>query len=165
MDQLPSRTLTYPQFVLTTDNILQFVYRSGVSGNGATQLAEYNGGSWSNVGSWASASGSYTSNGVTSTLRNLYIHGFTYRSSRLHVTGTWRENAAGVSCKYVLTASSPRFVLTGLFLSAGGLTNHDTTYFYSDDKGERYAQLSTGSAKNPKVVPGKTVPVQHFPSP
>lgn len=110
--------MTYPQFVVTPDNLLQFVYRSGVSGNGATQLAEYSGGKWSNVGSWASATGTYTStNGVTSGARNLYIHGFTYQSSRLHVTGTWREQVGGVSC------------------NAGGLTNHDTTYFYSDDKG------------------------------
>lgn len=117
-------TVTYPQFVITPDNLLQFVYRSGVSGNGATQLAEYSSGTWNTVGSWASATGSYTANGATSTARNLYIHGFTYRSSRLHVTGTWRENAGGVSC------------------SSGGLTNHDTTYFYSDDKGALFASPS-----------------------
>ncbi|KAG6919258.1 hypothetical protein DXG01_008054 [Tephrocybe rancida] len=121
-------TVTYPQFVVTPDNLLQFVYRSGVSGNGATQLAEYNGGVWSNVGSWAAASGTYTStNGVTSAARNLYIHGFTYRSNRLHVTGTWREQVGGVSC------------------SSGGLTNHDTTYFYSDDKGRTWKN-SAGSS-------------------
>ncbi|KNZ73157.1 hypothetical protein J132_00992 [Termitomyces sp. J132] len=96
-------TITYPQFVVTPDNLLQFVYRTGVSGNGATQLAEYNDGVWANVGSWASASGTYTSpNGVTSSAR------------------TWREQAGGVSC------------------SSGGLTNHDTTYFYSDDKGRTW---------------------------
>ncbi|PPR06315.1 hypothetical protein CVT24_001027 [Panaeolus cyanescens] len=121
-------TVTYPQFVLTSDNVLQFVYRSGVSGNGATQLAEYNGGSWSNVGSWASASGTYTStNGKTSTARNLYIHGFTYRNGRLHVTGTWREQNSAVMC------------------NGGGLTNHDTTYFYSDDKGRNWRN-SAGSS-------------------
>ncbi|RDB14879.1 hypothetical protein Hypma_016361 [Hypsizygus marmoreus] len=120
-------TVTYPQFVVTPDNLLQFVYRSGVSGNGATQLAEYSGGKWSNVGSWASASGTYKStNGVTSSARNLYIHGFTYRSNRLHVTGTWREQVGSVSC------------------SSGGLTNHDTTYFYSDDKGRTWKN-SAGS--------------------
>ncbi|KAF8869191.1 hypothetical protein CPB84DRAFT_1805190 [Gymnopilus junonius] len=114
-------TITYPQFVVTPDNLLQFVYRSGVSGNGATQLAEYNAGSWSNVGSWASASGTYTStNGATSTARNLYIHGFTYGSGAAHVTGTWREQNGAVSC------------------SSGGLTNHDTTYFYSQDKGRTW---------------------------
>ncbi|KAF8182304.1 hypothetical protein BJ912DRAFT_978539 [Pholiota molesta] len=101
-------TITYPQFVVTPDNLLQF-------------LAEYNGGTWSNVGSWASASGTYTStNGQTSTARNLYIHGFTYRLSQAHVTGTWREQNGAVSC------------------SSGGLTNHDTTYFYSEDKGRTW---------------------------
>lgn len=114
----PASVVTYPQFVITPDNRLQFVYRSGVSGNGATQLAEYNGGTWSNVGSWASASGTYTStNGAQSTARNLYIHGFTYRSGRLHVTGTWREQNSAVMC------------------SSGGLTNHDTVYIFSDDRG------------------------------
>ncbi|KAF9525469.1 hypothetical protein CPB83DRAFT_543391 [Crepidotus variabilis] len=121
-------TVTYPQFVVTPDNHLQFVYRSGVSGNGATQLAEYNSGSWSSVGSWASASGTYTSsNGATSTARNLYIHGFTYRSGRAHVTGTWREQNGAVSC------------------NSGGLTNHDTVYFYSDDKGRTW-HSSAGSS-------------------
>ncbi|KAF8158012.1 hypothetical protein B0H34DRAFT_749368 [Crassisporium funariophilum] len=120
--------ITYPQFVVTSDNLLQFVFRSGVSGNGATQLAEYNGASWSNVGSWASASGTYTSTtGATSTARNLYIHGFTYRLGRAHVTGTWREQNGAVSC------------------SGGGLTNHDTTYFYSDDKGRTWRN-SAGSS-------------------
>ncbi|KAG6860791.1 hypothetical protein C0995_007597 [Termitomyces sp. Mi166 len=132
-------TVTYPQFVVTPDNLLQFVYRTGVSGNGATQLSEYNGGVWSNVGSWASGSGTYTStNGVTSSARNLYIHGFTYRFNRLHVTGTWREQVGGVSC------------------SSGGLTNHDTTYFYSDDKGRTWhnsAGASVGtSGSNPMNV-------------
>ncbi|KAG5636208.1 hypothetical protein H0H81_008791 [Sphagnurus paluster] len=109
--------VTYPQFVVTPDKLLQMVYRSGVSANGATQLAEYARGVWTNVGSRASASGVYTApSSATSAARNLYIHGFTYSAGRLHVTGTWREQAGSVSC------------------SGGGLTNHDTTYFYSDDK-------------------------------
>lgn len=115
-------SITYPQFVITPDNLLQFVYRSGTSGNGDTQLAEYSDGKWNNVGSWASSSGTYTSpNGVQSNARNLYIHGFTYQSNRLHVTGTWREQTGGVSC------------------NGGGLTNHDTVYFYSDDKGRTWS--------------------------
>ncbi|KAH6888825.1 hypothetical protein BKA70DRAFT_1376770 [Coprinopsis sp. MPI-PUGE-AT-0042] len=131
-------TVTYPQFVITPDNLLQFVYRSGVSGNGAAQLAEYRNGAWSNVGSWASAGGGYTARGVTSNARNLYIHGFTYRSGRLHVTGTWREQAGGVMC------------------NGGGLTNHDTVYFYSDDKGRNWrnsagSQIAT-SGSNPVNV-------------
>ncbi|KAJ7702200.1 hypothetical protein B0H17DRAFT_1157420 [Mycena rosella] len=113
--------ITYPQFVITPTNLLQFVFRSGVSGNGATQLAEYSGGTWSNVGSWASATGTYTApSGATSTLRNLYIHGFTYHGNRAYVTGTWREQNGAVSC------------------SSAGLTNHDTVYFYSDDLGRTW---------------------------
>ncbi|KAF9448709.1 hypothetical protein P691DRAFT_759671 [Macrolepiota fuliginosa MF-IS2] len=119
--------VTYPQFVITPDNLLQFVYRSGISGNGATQLAEYNGGTWSNVGSWASGSGTYTStNGVQSTARNLYIHGFTYRSGSLQVTGTWREQNSAVMC------------------NSGGLTNHDTVFISSADKGRTWKN-SAGS--------------------
>ncbi|TFK76165.1 hypothetical protein BDN72DRAFT_369003 [Pluteus cervinus] len=129
--------VTYPQFVVTPDNLLQFVYRSGVSGNGATQLAEFANGAWANVGSWASASGTYGSpNGATSPARNLYIHGWTYRSSRLHVTGTWREQSGGVSC------------------NSGGLTNHDTVYIYSDDKGRTWknsAGTSVGSSGSSPV--------------
>lgn len=117
---LSASQITYPQFVITPTNALQFVYRTGVSGNGDYQLAEYtaSSSSWSSVGLWASKSGTYTApSGATSTARSLYIHGFTYRGTRLHVTGTWRENSGGVSC------------------SSGGLTNHDTVYFYSDDYG------------------------------
>lgn len=123
-----SSTITYPQFVVTPDNLLQFVFRSGVSGDGATQLAEYSAGTWTNVGSWASATGTYTStNGATSSARNLYIHGFTYRLSKAHVTGTWREQNGAVSC------------------SSGGLTNHDTTYIYSEDKGNDTSYDAVGA--------------------
>ncbi|KAH8813831.1 hypothetical protein DL96DRAFT_1472419 [Flagelloscypha sp. PMI_526] len=130
--------VTYPQFVVTPNNLLQFFYRTGVSGNGATQLAEYSGGTWTNVGSWASASGSYTSppTSAVSTARNLYIHGATYQGSRLHITGTWRETNAAVSC------------------STGGLTNHDTVYFYSDDRGRTWknsAGTSVGTSGSSPV--------------
>ncbi|EJD44093.1 hypothetical protein AURDEDRAFT_65740 [Auricularia subglabra TFB-10046 SS5] len=115
-------TVTYPQFVVTPDRKLQFVYRTALSGNGAQQLAEYTNGRWASVGQWTSATGSYTSKtGATSTARNLYIHGFTYsKSGRVHTSGTWREKNAAVSC------------------SSGGLTNHDTVYFYSDDRGRTW---------------------------
>nr|GAT53727.1 predicted protein [Mycena chlorophos] len=113
--------ITYPQFVVTPTNLLQLVYRTGISGDGVTQLAEYANGVWSNVGAWADATGNYTADtGAISTLRNLYIHGFTYHGDRAYVTGTWREQNAAVSC------------------SANGLTNHDTTYFYSDDSGRTW---------------------------
>ncbi|TFK26832.1 hypothetical protein FA15DRAFT_686193 [Coprinopsis marcescibilis] len=134
--------ITYPQFVITPSNALQFVYRSGVSGNGATQLAEYTGGTWRNVGSWATNSGSYSARGVTSNNRNLYIHGFTYdRGGRVHVTGTWREQAGGVMC------------------NGGGLTNHDTVYFYSDDRGRNWrnsagSQISTSGSNPVRVSTG-----------
>ncbi|KZV92941.1 hypothetical protein EXIGLDRAFT_740234 [Exidia glandulosa HHB12029] len=104
--------VTYPQFVVTPERKLQFVYRSGVSGNGANELAEYDGGTWRDVGQWTSTTGSYTANGpgVTSTARN---------SGRIHTSGTWREHSAGVSC------------------SSGGLTNHDTVYG-DDDRGRTW---------------------------
>ncbi|KAG8786257.1 hypothetical protein FRC12_016781 [Ceratobasidium sp. 428] len=112
---------TYPQFLVTPDNKLQLVYRSAVSGNGVVQIAEYSG-SWSNLGGFTSATGTYTGpNGVTSTARNLYINGVTYSSSgRLHTSGTWRENNAGVLC------------------ASGGLANHDTIWLYSDDRGRTW---------------------------
>lgn len=121
---------------MTPQNKLQFVYRSGVSGNGAGQLAEYSGGVWTNVGSWASASGSYTSDtGAVSTARNLYIHGFTYDvNGKLHVSGTWRENNAAVSC------------------SSSGLANHDTVYFYSNDYVRDSCQWSRRLALHPHAL-------------
>ncbi|KAG8964826.1 hypothetical protein FRC03_001295 [Tulasnella sp. 419] len=132
--------VTYPQFAITPTNKLQFIYRSGVSGNGACQLAEYEGssGSWSNVGQWSSASGGYTApSGSSSSTRNLYIHGFTYRGSRLHVSGTWREGSQ-VQC------------------SSGGLSNHDTIYIYSDDRGRTWKNTAGStvatSGSNPLSV-------------
>ncbi|CEL56653.1 hypothetical protein RSOLAG1IB_07979 [Rhizoctonia solani AG-1 IB] len=112
---------TYPQFLITPDNRLQLFYRSAVSGNGVAQVAEYNGASWSNLGGFTSSTGSYTYNGATSTARNLYINGVTYSSTgRLHTSGTWRENNGGVLC------------------ASGGLTNHDTIWLYSDDRGRTW---------------------------
>ncbi len=55
-------------------------YRTGGSGNGTMELAEYNGSSWTRLGRWSSASGSYTLNGDTSTTRNMYLHGISYGS-------------------------------------------------------------------------------------
>ncbi|QRW14022.1 BNR repeat-containing family member [Ceratobasidium sp. AG-Ba] len=111
------------------DNKLQLVYRSAVSGNGVVQIAEYSGSSWSNLGGFTSATGTYTGpNGVASTARNLYINGVTYSSSgRLHTSGTWRENNAGVLC------------------ASGGLANHDTIWLYSDDRGRTW--YNNGGAK------------------
>lgn len=113
--------ITYPQFVLAANGRLQLSYRTGVSGNGQASIAEYNGSSWSILGAWSSATGTYKStNSATSTARNLYIHGYTYRGSRLHSSGTWRETNSAVLC------------------NSGGLTNHDTVYVYSDDSGRTW---------------------------
>ncbi|MGW6929207.1 BNR-4 repeat-containing protein [Lentzea sp. NPDC054927] len=122
-------SMTYPQFVVTPEGRLQFSYRTGGSGNGVNELAEYTGGTWRKLGGWSSATGSYTGpNGVVSTTRNMYLHGLTYdRSGRLHAAFTWREGNSGVLC------------------NSGGLTNHDTGYIYSDDRGRTWRN-SAGTA-------------------
>ncbi|KAL1740843.1 hypothetical protein HDZ31DRAFT_46659 [Schizophyllum fasciatum] len=140
-----TNTITYPQFVVTPQNLLQFVYRTGISGNGEAQLAEYAGGSWRSIGQWSSASGSYSSEHGSSSARSLYIHGFTYHGDRAYVTGTWREQSGSVSC------------------SSGGLTNHDTVYIYSDDYGRTWSNNASQhigtSGSNPVGVstPGITI--------
>jgi hypothetical protein len=123
LDGVELGAITYPQFVVTPENRLQFSYRTGRSGNGTNELAEYDAASgWRKLGIWSSATGSYTSgNGVTSATRNMYIHGITYGpGGRLHAAFTWREGNAGVLCH------------------PGGLTNHDTGYVYSDDRGRTW---------------------------
>jgi hypothetical protein len=114
--------MTYPQFVVTPEGALQFSYRTGGSGNGVNELAEYTGASWRKLGGWSSAIGNYTGpNGVVSTTRNMYLHGLTYdRRGRLHAAFTWREGNTRVLC------------------SPGGLSNHDTGYVYSDDRGRTW---------------------------
>jgi hypothetical protein len=115
-------SMTYPQFLVTPEGRLQFSYRTGGSGNGVNELAEYTSGSWRKLGGWSSATGSYTGpNGVVSNTRNMYLHGLTYdRSGRLHAAFAWREGNTGVLC------------------NSGGLTNHDTGYVYSDDRGRTW---------------------------
>jgi hypothetical protein len=114
--------ISYPQFVVTPERRLQLSYRTGGSGNGTNELAEYDGTSWRRLGKWSSATGSWTApNGVTSTTRNMYLHGLTYDATgRLHASFTWREGNTGVLC------------------NAGGLTNHDTGYVSSDDRGRTW---------------------------
>jgi putative BNR repeat neuraminidase len=114
--------MTYPRFIVAPDGRLQFSYRTGGSGNGTQELAEYSGSAWRKLGKWSSATGSWTStNGVVSTTRNLYLHGLTYGpNGRLHAAFTWREGNAGVLC------------------NPGGITNHDTGYVYSDDRGRTW---------------------------
>ncbi|MFI1733156.1 BNR repeat-containing protein [Streptomyces acidicola] len=112
---------TYPQFVSTPEGKLQLSYRVAVSGNGRNALAEYDGTSWAALGEWTSSTGTYTSEHGSSTARNMYLHGIDYdRNGRLHAFFTWREQNSAVMC------------------SGGGITNHDTGYVYSDDRGRTW---------------------------
>ncbi|MCX4238043.1 BNR repeat-containing protein [Streptomyces ortus] len=112
---------TYPQFVSTPEGKLQLSYRVGVSGNGRNALAEYNGTSWTVLGEWSASTGTYSSEHGSSTARNMYLHGIDYdRDGRLHSFFTWREQNNAVMC------------------AGGGLTNHDTGYVYSDDRGRTW---------------------------
>ncbi|MFF4585173.1 BNR repeat-containing protein [Streptomyces sp. NPDC001388] len=122
MDGLSLTTqFTYPQFVSTPEGRLQLSYRVGVSGNGRNALAEYDGSTWTALGEWTSATGTYTSEHGSSTARNMYLHGIDYDvNGRLHSFFTWREQNAAVMC------------------SSGGITNHDTGYVYSDDRGRTW---------------------------
>ncbi|KAF3468988.1 BNR repeat-containing protein [Streptomyces sp. Tu 3180] len=116
-----TRQFTYPQFVATPEGRLQLSHRAGVSGNGRNALAEYDGTKWTALGEWTSSTGTYTSEHGSSTARNMYLHGIDYdRNGRLHAFFTWREQNGAVMC------------------SGGGLTNHDTGYVYSDDRGRTW---------------------------
>jgi hypothetical protein len=112
---------TYPQFISTPEGKLQLSYRVGISGNGRNALAEYDGSSWKALGEWTSSTGTYTSSHGSSTARNMYLHGIDYDvNGRLHAFFTWREQNAAVMC------------------SSGGITNHDTGYVYSTDRGRSW---------------------------
>ena len=112
---------TYPQFVATPEGGLQLSYRVGVSGDGRNALAEYDGSSWTALGEWSSSTGTYTSSHGSSTARNMYLHGIDYDvNGRLHSFFTWREQNAAVMC------------------NSGGITNHDTGYVYSTDRGRTW---------------------------
>lgn len=121
----PTDNVTYPYFISPDAKTLQLAYRTGSSGDGEMQLAEYSadGGAWTYVGPFTSATGSYTQNGVTSSSRNAYPHGFTYDGAgRLHMAFTWRED------------------LNTSFIAhcADAINNHDTLYIYSDDRGRTW---------------------------
>ncbi|AKJ09098.1 Tat pathway signal sequence domain protein [Streptomyces incarnatus] len=112
---------TYPQFVSTPEGRLQLSYRAGISGNGRNALAEYDGSAWKALGEWSGSTGTYTSSHGSSTARNMYLHGIDYDvNGRLHTFFTWREQNADVMC------------------SGGGITNHDTGYVYSTDRGRTW---------------------------
>lgn len=123
----PTHTVTYPYFMNAADGpkTLQFAYRTGRSGNGELQLAEYdpNNGNWRHLGRLTAATGAYTQNGVTSHTRNAYPHGFNYDyAGRLHMAFTWRES---LSTQFIPNCS-------------GTINNHDTLYVYSDDRGRTF---------------------------
>ncbi|HEY7489388.1 MAG TPA: BNR repeat-containing protein [Streptosporangiaceae bacterium] len=123
LDGIDLGGISYPQFVVTPDRRLQFSYRTGGSGNGTNELAEYSAGTWTRLGKWSGATGTYTNpaNGVVSPTRNMYLHGITYgRNGRLYAAFTWREGNQAVLC------------------APGGLDNHDTGYVYSDDQGRTW---------------------------
>jgi hypothetical protein len=115
-------SITYPQFIVTPEGRLQLSYRTGASGNGTNELAEYDDTGWHKLGVWSAATGSWTStNGVVSITRNMYLHGITYGpNGRLYAAFTWREGNSNVLC------------------APGGLANHDTGYVYSDDRGRTW---------------------------
>lgn len=116
-------SITYPRFVPTPDGQLQLSYRTGGSGQGTVELAEYDDGQWSLLGGWSSPDGEYAANGGTSASRNMYLHGIQYGpDGRLHATYTWREDAVGGA----------------VLCDPGGLSNHDTAYVYSDDRGRTW---------------------------
>ncbi|MGX7672757.1 BNR repeat-containing protein [Plantactinospora sp. DSM 117369] len=138
LDGVGLGAMTYPQFRLAPGNRLQFSYRTGRSGNGTNELAEYDGSTWRRLGRWQSATGSYSANGATSTTRNMYLHGLTYGpGGRLHAAFTWREGNSAVTC------------------NSGGLTNHDTGYVYSDDQGRTWrnnAGTAVGTTNSGSLV-------------
>jgi hypothetical protein len=112
---------TYPQFIATPEGRLQLSYRVAVSGNGRNALAEYDGTRWTALGEWTSSTGTYTSEHGSSTARNMYLHGIDYsRDGTLHAFFTWREQNSAVMC------------------NRGGITNHDTGYVYSTDRGRTW---------------------------
>ncbi|ONK10318.1 BNR repeat-containing protein [Streptomyces sp. MP131-18] len=133
---------TYPQFLPTPGGRLLLSYRTGVSGNGQAALAEYDGSRWRELGTWSSATGTYTTARGSSPSRNLYLHGLDYGpDGTLHVFGTWRERSGAVTC-------------------GANLTNHDTVYVRSTDDGRTWTNAAgtrvatTGSATAGVNSPG-----------
>ncbi|MDH6213774.1 BNR repeat-containing protein [Streptomyces pseudovenezuelae] len=137
---------TYPQFIATPEGRLQLSYRAGVSGNGRNALAEYDGSRWTALGEWTSSTGTYASAHGSSLARNMYLHGIDYDlNGRLHAFFTWREQSASVMC------------------DSGGITNHDTGYVHSTDRGRTWRNDAgavvgkTGSSDTVAVTGGGLV--------
>ncbi|MBX7548494.1 BNR repeat-containing protein [Streptomyces sp. tea 10] len=138
---------TYPQFLTTPEGDLQLSYRVGISGDGRNALAEYGRSGWTVLGEWTASTGTYTSAHGSSTARNMYLHGIDYDvHGRLHALFTWREQDGAVMC------------------GGGGLTNHDTGYVHSTDRGRTWrndagAVVATTGGPDPVAVtdPGLVV--------
>ncbi|UXY31405.1 BNR repeat-containing protein [Streptomyces sp. HUAS TT20] len=129
---------TYPQFVPTPEGRLQLSYRVGISGDGRNALTEYDGSAWTALGEWSGSTGTYTGAHGSSDARNMYLHGLDYDAAgRLHAFFTWREQNAAV---------------TG---ADGGITNHDTGYVHSTDRGRTWrtdAGALVGTTGTPDTV-------------
>lgn len=103
--------ITYPRFIVGSDDNLLVFWRRGGSGNGDSYLAEYVDGSWSTqrlvvrggVGDFEG-----------STSRNAYFNTITYLNNQLHLTWTWRESSNGIAA------------------------NHDLMHAYSEDNGRTW---------------------------
>lgn len=108
--------VTYPMFFTTPEGRLQFLYRTGSSGDGDWHLAEYSkAGGWKDLGTLFSSKGTYRGSSSRCAYPNPLRYG---PGNRLHVTWSWRERPAGQP-----------FDLR---------TNHDLCYAYSDDFGRTW---------------------------
>jgi hypothetical protein len=112
----PVSDVTYPMFFPVPDGRLQFLYRTGSSGDGDWHLAEYAGeAGWKKIGLLLSGKGTYQG----SVSRCAYPNPLRYGpGGRLHLTWSWRERPPGQP-----------FDLR---------TNHDLCYAYSDDSGRTW---------------------------
>lgn len=101
--------VTYPRFITAPNGRLQLFFRTGLSGDGDTQMYEYNG----STGLWTSLGMFIQSSNATPDVCPYYF-GFDYDSNgRLHVSWTWRDTFNGNS-------------------------NHNIMYVYSDDNGRTW---------------------------
>ncbi|MEU9384339.1 BNR repeat-containing protein [Streptomyces sp. NPDC048279] len=143
----PASRSTYPQFVSTPEGRLQLSCRTGISGNGRNALAEHDGSRWSVLGERTASDGTYTSEHGSSRARNMYLHGLDYDvHGRLHAFFTWREQSGAVT------------------KDSGGITNYDTCYVCSTDRGRTWRNdagalvATTGTADTVSVTdPGLVV--------
>lgn len=112
----PVEGITYPGFVSTPQGRLQFIYRTGCSGNGDWHLAEYEpGNGWCELGMLFSGSGNFEN----CPTRCAYPDPLRYGpGGRLHVTWCWREHP--------------------LDRPLDLMTNHDLGYAWSDDFGRTW---------------------------